>query len=627
MMGTPDVLKILELTPGVQTSGEGKSNIYVRGGDPGQTLLSYAGIPLYTPGHAINIFPMFNADHLSTVELIKGGVNASYGNLMSGAILTQPTENIPAKTSVKGNVGLLASQATLGLRVNDKVGIYVSGRKTYLNALLKPLLAMTLKNNLHNDLEEISYNFHDANVTAIAKLSEKNKLVINFLGGQDRLDISEQIIGMQGLLDWHSIALGAKLESELQGGKKLQQQITYSSFQNLFSVSLSEIHVKTLAGIKDLGYDNKFNYTIKGLSFESGVQYKYYQLYPQEFEKQQSSIDFPDLSFGMNDAHYAALFTTTTLNMLPGLTLEPGLRYNFFHSRIVEKDTRKSFHHIDFRLFARYQIDGEKFLRATMSHNSQYVSKLFPSTTGLPTDFWVAASGEILPQYGNEVSVGYYHTVMDGMFELSSDIYFRKMKNVVEYTQNFIESENSLFTEQIFCGQGRAYGIELMLKKNFGNFTGWLSYSLGRSERNFDEINDGETFPARHDRTHDFSFSGSYVFNKKWDVALTQILATGNTYTAPSSWYFINNTPVKEYGKYNNARLPFYNRTDFGVNYWFKENNGINLSIYNVFAIRNPLYVSLRVEQVEEAKNKISISMKKRTLFTIMPSISWRFKF
>ena len=627
LMGTTDVLKVLELTPGVQTSGEGKSNIHVRGGDPGQTLLLYADIPIYTPGHALNIFPLFNADHLSTTALVKGGVNAGYGNFLSGAIISQPKTFVPQKTALKGSVGLLSSQVTADFRINDKFGAYVSARKTYLNLFIKPLLDNTINQNAKNPVDDLRYDFHDISATVIGMLSDKNKLLINILTGQDKLKIAEDYIGTQSSLKWVNSGASTQLETQLGEHSKLTQQLIYSHFQNNLQASLSDIELKNFSKISNFGYNNKVNYRLKNIPFESGVQYKYYQLYPQEFEKSQSGLQQPDIAFGENIAHNVSIFTSTTLNLLPQLTLESGIRYDYFHSLISRTEKEKDFHSLDFRLFGRYRLSEMQTIRATLSKNTQYVSKLFPSSTGLPIDFWVAASSEIRPQHGIETSLGYYQAIANGMFEISSDVYFRKMNDVMEYNQNFIENENILFTEKIMFGTGWAYGIELMLKKNIGKLTGWLSYSLGRSERRFSEINNGEIFPAKHDRTHDLALTTNYVFNEKWDFSLTQIYATGNPYTVPTSWYFISNMPVQEYGKYNASRLPDYNRTDISVNYWFKENNGINFSIYNVFAVRNPLYISLSVQEVEDRKDKLRLTMRKKTLFTIMPSISWKFKF
>ena len=627
IMGTLDVLRVLELTPGVQTSGEGKSNIYVRGGDPGQTLLLFSDIPVYTPGHALNIFPLFNADHLSTIELIKGGVNASYGNFVSGAIISKSKEEAPLKTSIKGNIGLLASQTTLDLRINDRFGAYVSGRKTYLNLFLNPIINGVMNRTFKTPVENISYDFYDTNATVIGKLSNKNKLLIHFFTGQDGLNIIENEVG--GVLDWGNYAFAGKLETCFNENSTMEQQITYSRFENRLNISLADIrNVETFSNIANAGYDNKLRHKIGEFYFESGIQYKYYRLFPKELkENHEFDFIFPDISYGKNTAHYLSLFTATKLYFVQRLTLEPGIRYNFFYSKIDKSDKSKDFHSVDFRLLSRFQLNENQCFRATLSHNNQYVSKLFPSSIGIPTDFWVAASSEIRPLSSNEFSLGYYQSLRHGMFELSSDVYFRTLKNAAEYNQNFIENDDRIFTEKILFGKGRAYGIEFMLKKNYGKFSGWLSYSLGRSERKFNEINQGTYFPATHDRTHDFSFTGTYSLSEKWNFSLTQVYATGNAYTAPTSWYFIENTPVKEYGRYNAQRLPDYNRTDIGINYWFKKDNGINLSIYNLFVIHNPLYVNLRMHSVEDEKDKIVISMKKNTLFTIMPSISWIFKF
>ena len=626
LLGMTDVLKILELTPGVQTSGEGQSNIYVRGGDPGQTLLTYANIPVYTPGHALNVFPLFNADHLASVELVKGGVDIAYGNFLSGAITVRPRNEVPAHTSVQGSVGLLASQATLSLRMGNRWGAYLSARKTYLNYLLNPLTRLTSQVQA-DAIEEMRYDFDDLNATVVGQLDDCSQLQINFFGGRDKLQITEQFVGMTGTLPWYNLGASAAVSTEFDNHTGMEHSLVFSRFGNELSVRLADISARTQSRITTAGYSGKVRFHLGGLPWEAGVQYRFHQLYPQEFDKQQSDLLSPDLSYGKNYAHEASAFVGTTINFIPRLSLAPGLRYTFFHSTVALQDTSQGFHSVDVRLAARYRLTDTQYLRATFSHNTQYIGKLFPSSTGLPTDFWVAASPDVRPQQGIETSAGYYQAFLDGTLELSADLYFRSMRNVAEYTQNFIETDPRPFTERLLFGRGQAYGLEVMLKKNYGSFTGWLSYTLGRSVRRFPGIDGGHPFSARHDRTHDLSLTGTYVLNGHWDFSLTQVFATGNAYTAPTSWYFVGNMPVKEYGPYNSSRLTAYNRTDLGINYWFKPGNGINLSIYNVFAVRNPLYLSLSVSEVEDEPGKMKLRMIRRTLFTIMPSVSWRFRF
>ena len=627
LMGMPDVLKVLELTPGVQTSGEGQSNIYVRGGDPGQTLLTYADIPVYTPGHALNIFPLFNADHLTSVELVKGGVPAAYGNFLAGAINTRPIDRVPAQTSVTGSVGLLASQATLALRMGPRWGAYLSARKTYMNYLLNPLIRLTSGTTACDEIEEMGYDFDDLNATLVGHLGSRSRLHVNFFGGRDRLRLSEQFIGMTGTMPWFNLGASAAVSTEFDDHTGMEHSLVFSRFGNELSLHLADLSVQTRSRITTAGYSGKLHFRLAGLPWEGGVQYRLHRLFPQEFDKWQGDLFPANLSYGMNRAHEASAFLGTKLELFRRLTLEPGVRYTFFHSALPARDVSKGFHSVDARLAARYRLTDTQYLRATFSRNTQYIGKLFPSSTGLPTDFWVAASPGVLPQHGVEASAGYYCALLDGMLEVSADLYYRSMRNVAEYNHNFIENDPRPFTETLLFGRGQAYGLELMLKKNYGNFTGWLSYTLGRSERRFPGIDNGRPFPARHDRTHDLSLTGTYTLNAHWDFSLTQVFATGNAYTAPSSWYFIGNTPVKEYGPYNGSRLPAYNRTDLGINYWFKPGNGINLSVYNLFAIHNPLYVILQVSEVGDSPGQVALRMKRRALFTIMPSISWRFRF
>lgn len=625
LLGTTDLLKILELTPGVQTSGEGKSNLYIRGGDPGQTLLLYNNIPVYTPGHALNIFPMFNADHMESIDLIKGGVNAQFGNFISGAIIADTKQTVPDKTTVRGNVGLISSQAAADLKMNDNWGAYISGRITYLNLFLRPLTNFANKSSSTNMILDMSYDFYDVNATIIGKLSENNKLIIDFSGGNDKLDIQERQIDIHGNLKWDNYLASAKLFSDLKKDIKLEQQLSYSRFNNKLTATLSDYSVNLRSLISSVDYNSILKYKLFSLPIKSGISYTYYTLSPQQNNIVNLEMEIPNTSFGTNEAQNFAAFTSLRINPTAKLYIEPGIRYHIFHSKLIKYDTRKTFHHVDFRLWSKYEFSSENLIRATFSHNTQYIYKLFPSSNGLPTDFWIGASSETLPQYANEYSAGYYHSFLNGSLELSSDVYFRTMNNVVEYNQNFLESEHKVFTEYLKTGKGRAYGIEFMLKKNYGKFTGWLSYTLGKSERFFDDINNGKSFPASHDRTHDLSIVGSYKFNEKFDVSCVQVFATGNAFTVPSSWYFINNVPVKEYGEYNGARMTNYMRTDISMNYWFKKDNGINLSIYNITAHRNPLYINMSVEETEE--KTVIIKMKKRLLYTIMPSISWKFKF
>lgn len=613
--GAVDVLKVLELMPSMRTSGDANSNIYVRGGDAGQNRILYGGAAIYTPGHAINIFPLFNADHLSSLALSKGNAAAEHGNFLSAVIDVKPKARLADSLLLKGSVGLLSSQLTVQLPIGKRWTAYASARKTYLNQVLRPFLQAGGESNMN-------YDFWDANFTLVGKLSEKHRLQIDAFSGLDDLDISEETMGLAGQIRWRNAMLSAQLHSQFSAQTKLEQQVYYSGFRNQLFTEQVDYKIDLNSTIEDFTYQNKLSFSAFRQPIDAGMSFSHYRLNPYDLlvENLGNALSQPENM--PVSANYFSAFLATKLHGGSRWMITPTVRYNYFAS---EEET-EDFQSFDFRLAAQYQAAERLFLRANFSHNNQYLNKLTPSSVGLPTDFWVAANAQIPPQSGNEYALGAFHYWADGQFELSADVYYRTMENATQYEYNFIENEQVSFVDKIEFGTGRAYGAELMLKKNAGRWSGWLSYAWGKSERQFEAINEGAYFPAKFDRRHDFSATVQYQLNAHWDLSLTQIFATGNTYTQPTSWYFINSLPVKEYTQYNNARLPNYNRTDIGANYWFNKNSRLNFSIYNAFNIVNPIYVFLDINENEDT-GELTMSVKNKTIYRIIPSISWHFKF
>lgn len=618
VMGNTDLLKLLELTPGVQNSGDANTNMYIRGGDQGQNLLLYNNVPLYTPGHLLGFFPLFNSDHISLLELHKTGINARYGGRLSSVIDVRTKSGLPEQVSVKGNVGLLSSQATLQLPVGEKFGLYLSGRKTYIELLMQPLLDATVNNNAKNRVENTDYNFYDTNITLIGELSQNNRIIIDAFFGEDNFNIADNNFLLNGLLKWENRSLSAQWDTRM-GETQFSQQIYTSEYRNMLSSNQAEMKIDLTSKIQDVGYKNKFLFRLKNIFLETGLQYAFHQVTPQTYEMVNAGQRYNTSNPSTLNAHDAGLYMSSNVSFTSKLTAEMGLRYNLFIQD-------KSFNSINPRGALRYRLNETSVLRAAYSRQNQYLILLTPSSIGIPTDFWTTASKKIPPQSGDEFSAGYFQSFLNDAFDISAEIFYRNMNHVTEYSQNFITQQINSYTENVLNGTGKAYGLELIVKKNYDRFTGWVSYTLGRSEREFDGINEGRIFPAKFDRRHDLSFVSSYTLNNQWDVSVVYVYATGNAYTLPSSWYFINSAPVKEYGDYNAARMPNYNRMDLSVNYWCKKDNGINFSIYNVFMVNNPVYIFLNVEQDKETGN-VKVAVKRKKLNTIIPSISWKFKF
>ena len=630
ILGNLDLLGVLRLTPGVQNAGDSNTDMYIRGGEPGQNLLLYNDAPIYAPGHLLGFLPLFNADHLSVLEMSSSAIPARLGGKLSAAMEAKSKNTIPSNPELRGSVGLISSQVTAAIPIGKKFAAYISGRGTYLSLILP-----TVNNAFSSDrdpeededrdsesrkIDDFGYDFYDTNITLLGRLSDQHSLSVDVLASTDHLDVSETDILLNGYVDWTNIAGSIQWDYEPDEERKLHQSVFYSDYKNKLSVSQADLKMGIRAGTKSMGYNATYSFPVRSTNMQTGIQYAYITSQPQRQQIQNIDIDFAANPDTLHRAHDAAIFITAQRELLPRLNSEFGIRYTFFHSRNADYQA------LEPRVSFRYELAENRYLRASFNRHNQYMHRLSSSGIGIPCDFWMLASNEIQPQSGNTFSAGYYHIFARSGYELSADVYYRKMNCLSEYDYSVTSMENASLYQAICFGKGQAYGLELMLKKNWGKLTGWLSYALARSEREFDDINNGEVFPARYDRRHDFSAVASYTFNDRWDASLVQVFSSGGAYTLPTSWYFIGNTPVKQYGEYNSARMPDYNRTDISVNYWFRPDNGINLSVYNLFMVENPIYVFLSINH-DKKKGKIIMDTKKKLLSTIIPSISWRFKF
>lgn len=618
LSGGTDLLRLLDLTPGVQNPGDASTNTYVRGGDAGQNLLLYDDVPLYMPGHLLGFFSLFNSGHISSLELIKSGIPARYGGRLSSVINVETRKRVPKKFSATGNTGLLATQLTLEIPIGKKFGAYLSGRKTYLEWIIQPLMNATINNQAKNKVEELNYDFYDTNLTILGDVTNKDKISLNVFFSKDNFDINDIDLSLNGVLNWKNKLASLKWDRKINENL-FSQQLYFSNYQNELSSNQSKMAIFLSSEIQDFSYKNKYIFSLYDLPLETGMQYIFHKIKPQTFIIENLSNVYKNNSVSEIKAHETSLYSTIKLPITSLLHADLGIRMNLFsHS--------KQFFDIEPRFSLNYHINENSIFRMAYQRQSQYLNMLSPTSIGLPLDFWVAAGKELPRQTQNQFSAGYYLSFFNNSYELSGEIFYRSMNHLNEYTQMIMSDPSHTYLDNTLSGKGRAYGVEILLKKNTGKLTGWISYSIGKSERKFNEINDGNYFPAKFDRRHDLSLVASYAFNEKWDASCVFVYATGNAYTLPSSWYFINNTPVKEYGNYNSARMPDYNRTDFSLNYWYKKDNGFSISVYNMFMIHNPIYIFMNIKQNEEDK-KLYVEVKQKKLYTIIPALSWKFKF
>ncbi|MCM0664751.1 TonB-dependent receptor plug domain-containing protein [Flavobacterium tyrosinilyticum] len=619
LLGTTDVIKLLQLTPGVQNSGDANGYLYVRGGDPGHNAILYNETPIYGMSHLLGIFPFYNTDHIKDVEFDKSSSNAKYGGRLSSTTLLNTNKKIPSEFSIQGNAGILASQVTLAVPLSDKTGFYISGRKTYIDEVVGPLL----KSDSKNDVQDMKYGFSDANITFLSQVSEKNSFSLNSFYSADRLKIKDKNFALDTDLKWSNFTVSPSLTTTFSSKVSMSNTVYFSQYLNDLNMEQATIEFGVSSYVKDLGFANSVRFSIHNVPFESGLQYVYHDLQPQKINVENlATID--NYSQRKIDANEVAIFISAKPKLLENLTAELGLRMNYYISG------SDSYLHFQPRVVLNYYANEKYSFYASYNKQYQYLSLITTSSVGIPTDFWIASSDGIKPQSSNEFSIGSNQNISRN-FSSSFGGFYRSMKNLLEYPYGITQfNEITTLKNDLYVGEGKAYGFEMMLKKSNGKFTGWLSYTLSWSERNFDELNNGNTYFAKYDRRHNLSVVGMYDLNTKWNFGITQIFGSGNRFTMPTSWYFINNNPVKEYSGYNNAQMPNYIRTDLSVNYYFiktsKKESALNFSIYNTFNVSNPIYVVLDV-QVNENKDKVVVKQDEKVLYRILPSVSWRFKF
>lgn len=620
LLGTTDIIKLLQLTPGVQNSGDANGYLYVRGGDPGHNAILYNEAPIYGMSHLLGIFPFYNADHIKDVEFDKSSSNAKYGGRLSSTTVLNTNKKLPLEFSIQGNAGILASQVTLAVPLNDKTGFYVSGRKTYIDEVVGPILK---SGSDSNDVQDMKYGFSDANFTFLSQISKKNLFSLDAFFSGDELKIKDENLALHTNLKWSNFTVSPSLTTTFSPKVSMSNSVYFSHYSNDLNMEQATIQFGVSSYVKDFGFTNTVRFSIHNIPFESGLQYVHHNLQPQKVNVENlTTLD--NYSQRIINANEAAIFVNAKPKLFENVTADLGLRINYYTSG------SDSYLHFQPRAVLNYYANEKYSFYASYNRQYQYLSLITTSSVGIPTDFWIASSDGIKPQSSNEFAVGSNQNITRN-FSSSFGGFYRSMKNLLEYPYGITQfNEITTLKNDLYVGGGKAYGFEMMLKKSNGKFTGWLSYTLSWSDRNFDELNNGKTYFAKYDRRHNLSVVGMYDLNSKWNFGVTQIFGSGNRFTMPTSWYFINNNPVKEYSGYNNAKMPDYIRTDLSANYYFiktaKKESALNFSIYNAFNISNPVYVVLDVE-VNEDKSKVVVKQEKKVLYRILPSVSWRFKF
>ncbi len=669
LLGEPDVLKVIQLLPGVQSGTEGSSGIYVRGGGPDQNLFLLDGVPVYNASHLFGFFSVFNPTAVKTVKLYKGGFPARFGGRLSSVIDIRMKDGNDKEFKGEFSIGLISSRFSLeGPIKKNKTSFIVSGRRTYIDILAQPIIKIANKNT--TDKFKGGYYFYDLNTKINHKFSERSRLYFSsYLGldkaysGNENYHVNEHIRyntkesmglkwgNMTNALRWNYV-YNPQLFSNVT--------LTYSKYnfnvdEEYFSENTKEnTTVKDkfnyLSGIEDFATKFDFDFypspshSIKfGVSnifhkFEPGVNHEYYNNTTIENDKTPVQID---TTYGNRNirANEMRAYVEDIINLTKRMKLNVGIHFSAFN---VQKEFYTS---IEPRLSLRY-LGSEKWsVKASYAKMSQYIHLLSSATINLPTDLWLPVTKKIKPQNSHQVALGAFYKLPNG-FDISVEGFYKTMDNLIEYKEgsSFAGASND-WESKVETGKGWAYGIEVMVEKNIGKTTGWFGYTWSKSDRKFENLNFGKIFPAKYDRRHDISLAIIHKFSEKIDMGLTWVFGTGNATTLALQSFpsepnnqssYIYSQSLEYYGERNNFRMPSYHRLDIGFNFHKKKKHGIrtwSVGFYNAYSRQNPFYLYWG-HDTESGYNdqgwyfeNSKPALKQISLFPIIPSVSYTYKF
>ena len=663
LFGEADVLKAIQLLPGVQNGSEGSAGMYVRGGGPDENLLLLDGVPVYNVNHMLGFFSVFNPDALKNVTLYKGSFPAHFGGRLSSVVDIRMKEGDMQKYHGNASIGLISSKFNFeGPIVKDKLSFNLSYRRTYGDLLIKPALWIASWSTPEISKLSVGYYFYDFNAKLNWKISDKDRLYLSFYTGDDAIyfGVKNKDFMSDSTQYTHRIKLNWKWGNKvaaLRWNHVLSQQlfmdasVNYTQYRHNLGMNLTEedtyLPTNTVSknvfdmvyksGINDLTAKVDFDYTpLPNHEIRFGGNYTYHIFRPevqsiQMSESQQSLVDTVTGSPNVY-AHETALYAEDNMTFGDIFRMNLGVHYSTF---TVEGKTYQS---VQPRVSTSLMLASNLSLKAGYAYMTQYVHLLSNSSLSLPTDLWVPVTAKIVPMNAHQWSVGAFYE-LPRLFDISVEGYYKTMDNLLEYKDGasfFGSSER--WDEKVCMGKGWAYGVEFLVQRSFGKTTGWIGYTWAHSKRQFDRegqiINNGKVFPAKYDRRHDISVTVQHKFSDSFDLSGTWVFSSGNCGTLgtqvyeglPNDWGEFQHINALER---NNFRMGNYHRLDLGANFHIPFEYGtstINVSVYNIYNHNNPFLVYTDYvydESTQQAEKKLM----QVSIFPIIPSFSLSYKF
>lgn len=678
ILGEADVMKTIQLMPGVQAGIEGSAGLYVRGGGPDQNLILLDGVPVYNVDHLFGFFSVFTPEAVKKVTLFKSSFPARFGGRLSSVVDVRSNDGDMRKYHGMLSIGLLSGKLQLeGPIIKDRTSFNLSARRSYIDLATKPFMPKD---------DRMNYYFYDINAKVNHKFSDRSRLFLNFYRGKDKYSFKhESEFTSIGTVDGHNYDIGSYSEDKmaLDWGNTIASvrwnyifnrklfgntTVAYNNYRmddNMKTYSQTNNHDNSFtensyhynyhSGIRDWSYQIDFDYSPSPTHhIKFGAGYLRHNFFPEvstskTSEKSGETVTQDTLYNGISNstvrAHEVSAYIEDNFEIGSRLRMNIGLHLSAFH---VQK---KSYFSVQPRISARFQLTKYIALKTSYSKMSQYIHLLSSTPVSMPTDLWVPVTNKIRPMQAHQYSLGSYYTGLPG-WEFSVEGYYKQMRHVLEYKDgvSFLGSSSG-WENKVEMGKGRSMGVEFMVRKTSGKTTGWVAYTLAKSDRKFAPggINNGIRFPYKYDRRHNISLVVNHKFNSRIDIGASWILATGGTATIPEEMTAVirpgeNNVRQQEYVEHrNNYRLPASHRLNIGVNFNKKTKHGVrtwNISLYNAYNAMNPTLVysnggggyNIYVKSQESEKVHYQYIPGKRkitklTILPCIPSVTYTYKF
>lgn len=650
LLGEVEVLRSIQLLPGVSSVGEGATGFNVRGGSIDQNLVLLDEAPVYNSAHLFGFFSVFNPDAVKDVELFKGGIPARYGGRLSSILDVHMKEGNSKKLAINGGIGAIFSRLSVEAPiVKDKASFIVAGRRSYIDVLAGPFL--------NDDLGETTLNFYDLTLKTNYRLNENNQLFLSGYFGRDNFGF-----GDAAGFNWGNQTASLRWNHIFSDKLFANTTVYYSNYD--YSIDFGDTAEDSFdwtAKIRNTSIKPRFTYYITPKNIlRFGGQLIRYEFQPANAIIVSDGEDL-DISLEKKFALEGGFYVENEQTIGKRWQVNYGLRWSYFDligkgnaytfgeaplgeplpvtgvESFDSGESIQSYNNLEPRLAIKYQLDSDQSIKASYNRTAQYIHLLSNTVASTPVDIWLPSTNNIEPQIADQIALGYFRNFKDNTYETSIELYYKEMDHQLDYIDGADLILNEFVEGQILEGDGRAYGMELLVRKNKGKFTGWASYTLGRSERQVEGINNNEWYPNRFDQTHNLSLTTFYELSDRWSVSAVFVYNTGTPATFPSSRFTQAGytIPHNTGGGRNNVRIPSYHRLDLSATLEGKRNaerrwqSSWVFSVYNVYNRRNPFAIYFRQDPNRAVASTpvTTEAVRFSVIGSFIPSVAYNFKF